>query len=1247
MHYVVDLDHFSVVMADSNNSQTSFQEEFNRLTFLASIATGSSATTRPIGSTSQAKNSINTSFVPNTSIANSFSGLGGSTSKPTTDQPLVNGLNRTITTVASSTTNVGKINSLLINSGLQNINSAAGAFRNQNIVSASTQRQPISHSQFHTTGGPRAVSQMRPQLQNPRMPTPRLQAQNQQLNSTPTKTLLFSPYSPNKTSSAQQLTRPSALQQNMPTNGLNMTPTTNTTTKVTISSNSQSMNPTLIISQNSSPSKMATQTIATSSGQTILLPANFAGMSGKVFIVNNAGKAPQTIAIAPTSKSLQQLQQQTQVLPSQQSNIQTSQQVLLLPNSVPQNASDKPNMPMTSLQQHQQQVVNNALQMIAAQHNSPQQLKIQPSSVTNQLAPKQMQSVSLSSFQNIRPKSFLPQTRTIQPKSSNSVNSFSQGKTGVNTASTQAIRLSHFPTQGNKSISMTQNNQANVLLPSTALRDRVVSSAQAPPLMSQFDKTMSHHLQTLEKTDPHLFLHKGNKLIINQFQKSSFDKTFKTMQPSVMQQGKHKASLPANGQQQQMGSILQQQTLNRSNVQTSVSGLTSQLKLQSSLQSQFNTSQQHSMASQCVVSTSPPVSIATQVLTMPQKQQAALQNILKQQLQQQQLQNKVIVGKPQQNILKQQTQVTTQQILARQQQLQLQQQQQLLQQKLDQKNAVSQPQLFMMQQKILQQVQNQQKISPQLINVSPKIDVVQQSTVQPNAPLKLLSSLTNMVNSSLNSKTINTSSVNVNAMNNKTTLLPGLASGGQVGMSPVLVQLPNGAHVLNTTQLTPAQIIELQKSLQANMNTQSIASGTPLPGQSIVSTVTNNIQNHMTRPALSAAAKAALQNASIRPALGRSAFSLQQGKNIKVTAQQQQQQSLQKQQITSSIKEQLAFNKNLQEQLKHLTPTQRDLIIKQYAAGKININSSTLSGPVLLASILKRDRLSSNSSLPKPNILQKKSESFKIANQAIKRSLDTVKKEPEEHPLAKKWKSALQTDQLRYVSPQYRTPFKNVKDAISRLLPYHICQDDDDETKENRKHDFLLQTYAKNVQDRKNWMLAKFNHLLLEEDQITSPTADEILIRRLYASSEQERFELQKSSISEGRAFVVKNEGRNELECVEVGLKEEEEISINISEKQRLDNRLLIAHKDMANMQEDSDNELGDDDDGLNEDDAVVDEDDYDMNEHDGVTVEEEIEVEEIAETFECKEDMELAAATTNLLADLQQDDDYQFDFML
>lgn len=265
-------------MADSNNSQTSFQEEFNRLTFLASIATGSSATTRPIGSTSQAKNSINTSFVPNTSIANSFSGLGGSTSKPTTDQPLVNGLNRTITTVASNTTNVGKINSLLINSGLQNINSAAGAFRNQNIVSASTQRQPISHSQFHTTGGPRAVSQMRPQLQNPRMPTPRLQAQNRQLNSTPTKTLLFSPYSPNKTSSAQQLTRPSALQQNMPTNGLNMTPTTNTTTKVTISSNSQSMNPTLIISQNSSPSKMATQTIATSSGQTILLPANFAGV---------------------------------------------------------------------------------------------------------------------------------------------------------------------------------------------------------------------------------------------------------------------------------------------------------------------------------------------------------------------------------------------------------------------------------------------------------------------------------------------------------------------------------------------------------------------------------------------------------------------------------------------------------------------------------------------------------------------------------------------------------------------------------------------------------------------------------------------------------------------------------------------------------------------------------------------------------------------------------------------------------
>ena len=171
-----------------------------------------------------------------------------------------------------------------------------------------------------------------------------------------------------------------------------------------------------------------------------------------------------------------------------------------------------------------------------------------------------------------------------------------------------------------------------------------------------------------------------------------------------------------------------------------------------------------------------------------------------------------------------------------------------------------------------------------------------------------------------------------------------------------------------------------------------------------------------------------------------------------------------------------------------------------------------------------------------------------------------------------------------------------------------------------------------------------------------------------------------------GRAFVVKNEESDELECVEIDLKQQEEQesskSINLSDQKQLDTRLCIAHKDIRNVklsEESSDEDNEDNDDngdnsnggGIDElemeeidedggdttlnygDDISLEDDTNKILNNEEIIVEETENVMEIADTEnmllennDFKEDSELAAATTNLLADLQQDDDY-LEFML
>ena len=118
------------------------------------------------------------------------------------------------------------------------------------------------------------------------------------------------------------------------------------------------------------------------------------GIAGKVLIVNNNahGKSPQAITLNQAGA--------TNMVPIHNQGVAVSKPVLLLPNTV-----GKIN---PKIQPQPTHLNTNTVRMIVAQNNTGiQQIRPVPGAVLNQ----QMQSlapVSLSNFQNIRPKSAHP-----------------------------------------------------------------------------------------------------------------------------------------------------------------------------------------------------------------------------------------------------------------------------------------------------------------------------------------------------------------------------------------------------------------------------------------------------------------------------------------------------------------------------------------------------------------------------------------------------------------------------------------------------------------------------------------------------------------------------------------------------------------------------------------------------------------------------------------------------------------------
>nr|XP_014346580.1 PREDICTED: glioma tumor suppressor candidate region gene 1 protein-like [Latimeria chalumnae] len=107
-------------------------------------------------------------------------------------------------------------------------------------------------------------------------------------------------------------------------------------------------------------------------------------------------------------------------------------------------------------------------------------------------------------------------------------------------------------------------------------------------------------------------------------------------------------------------------------------------------------------------------------------------------------------------------------------------------------------------------------------------------------------------------------------------------------------------------------------------------------------------------------------------------------------------------------------------------------------------------------------------------------------------------------------------DQDTILQSDYRSPFASFKDAVSRVLPYHVCMGTLPSYEDFRKVDEEFEVVSTQLLKRTQAMLNKYRLLLLEEARRSSPSAEMVMIDRVFVQEE-------KAALTEDRKLVRRN----------------------------------------------------------------------------------------------------------------------------
>ncbi|KAM6288795.1 BRD4-interacting chromatin-remodeling complex-associated protein [Aegotheles albertisi] len=112
--------------------------------------------------------------------------------------------------------------------------------------------------------------------------------------------------------------------------------------------------------------------------------------------------------------------------------------------------------------------------------------------------------------------------------------------------------------------------------------------------------------------------------------------------------------------------------------------------------------------------------------------------------------------------------------------------------------------------------------------------------------------------------------------------------------------------------------------------------------------------------------------------------------------------------------------------------------------------------------------------------------------------------------------------------PDYKAPFRSFDDAVQRLLPYHVYQGMLPSAQDYRKVDEEFEAVSTQLLKRTQAMLNKYRLLLLEESRRVSPSAEMVMIDRMFIQEEKTMLALDKQLAKEKPDEYVSSSSRSQ-----------------------------------------------------------------------------------------------------------------------
>nr|XP_056703510.1 BRD4-interacting chromatin-remodeling complex-associated protein [Euleptes europaea] len=112
--------------------------------------------------------------------------------------------------------------------------------------------------------------------------------------------------------------------------------------------------------------------------------------------------------------------------------------------------------------------------------------------------------------------------------------------------------------------------------------------------------------------------------------------------------------------------------------------------------------------------------------------------------------------------------------------------------------------------------------------------------------------------------------------------------------------------------------------------------------------------------------------------------------------------------------------------------------------------------------------------------------------------------------------------------PDYKTSFRSFEDALQRLLPYHVYQGTLPSPHDYRKVDEEFEMVSTQLLKRTQAMLNKYRLLLLEESRRVSPSAEMVMIDRMFIQEEKTTLSLDKQLAKEKPDEYVSSSSRSQ-----------------------------------------------------------------------------------------------------------------------